>query len=110
MSMSKRVAVRIKQLETEDPLVMQLAQDGSEDTEYVEMLNTVENGATNLPENSELRQLSSHRDRLSVVTLSLFARLIVRDETEILIPRPLRPKMMDILHFTHKGTSGSRRF
>ena len=67
------------------------------------MLNAVENDTTNLPEDSELKQLASYRDRLFAVTLSGGARLIVRDESEILIMKPLRPKMIDILHFTHSG-------
>ena len=37
MSMNKRAAIRLKQLETEDPLVVQLAEDGGEDMEFVEM-------------------------------------------------------------------------
>ena len=95
--------VRSKQLETEDPLVVQLEEDSGEDIEHVEMLNALEKDTTNLPENSELKQLASYRDRLSVVILSGRARLIVRDELEILILKPLRPKVLDIQHFTHSG-------
>ena len=80
---------------------MQLVEEGGDDIEYVEMLNTVENDTTNLPENSELKQLGSYRDRLSVVTLSGGARLIIRDKTEILIPKRSRPKMIEILNFRH---------
>ena len=81
--------------------MMQLAEDSSEYKEYVEMLNAVEINTTNLLKNSELRQLASYRDRLSVEILSSFAS--VTDETEKFIPRPLRPKMMDILHFINNG-------
>ena len=77
-----RAAVRLKQLETEDPLVVQLAEDGREDIEYVEMLNAVESCYTSkLPENSEVKQLASYRDRLSV------SNPITRTE----------------IHFTHSG-------
>ena len=87
--MSKRAAVRLKQLETEDPLVMQLTEDSGEDMVNVQMLNAMENDTTNMPENSELKQLENYRDRLSIVTLSGGARLIDRKETEILILKPL---------------------
>ena len=40
-------------------------------------------------------------DRMSVVTLDAGTRLIVKDETEILIPKCLRKQMEDILHFSH---------
>ena len=65
--MSKRAVVRIKQIETEDLLVMHLAEDSREDTEYVEMLNAVKNDTTTLPQNSEPRQLSIYKDRLGKV-------------------------------------------
>ena len=61
----------------------------------------MEKDITNLLENSELKQLAIYRDRLSVVTLSGGARLIIRDKTEILIPKRLRPKMIEILNFRH---------
>ena len=41
--MSKRASVRQKQLEEEDPLVIEIAEEGSIDIEYLEMLNTLEN-------------------------------------------------------------------
>ena len=55
MSMSKRATVRSKQLETEDPLVIQLAKKNGEDMEYIEMLNAIENDTKNLPADCELK-------------------------------------------------------
>ena len=40
--MSTRKALRAKQLEKEDPLVLQVAELGSENEEYVNMLNYLE--------------------------------------------------------------------
>ena len=40
------------------------------------------------------------RDKLSIVTLSVGTRLIVKDETEILILKTLREEMIRISHFT----------
>ena len=42
MTLSTRNALRSKQLEKEDPLVLQLSYLGSEDEEYVNMLNCFE--------------------------------------------------------------------
>ena len=42
MTLSTGRAMRAKQLEKEDPLVIQLADLGSEDEEYVNMLNFLE--------------------------------------------------------------------
>ena len=38
---------------------------------------------------------------MSIVTLDPGTRLIVKDESERLIPRKLMEKMLDILHYTH---------
>ena len=41
MTISTRKALRAKQVETEDPLVAQLAEIGAEDPEYIDMLKAV---------------------------------------------------------------------
>ena len=40
--MSKRALIRQKQLEEEDPLVIKIAEEGSKDIEYLDMLNSLE--------------------------------------------------------------------
>ena len=40
---SKRAAIRKKQLEMEDPLVMKIAEEGNLELEHLEMLNKIEN-------------------------------------------------------------------
>ena len=42
-------------------------------------------------------------DQMSVINLDSGTRLIVKDETEILIPKCLRKQMEDILHFSHSA-------
>ena len=66
------------------------------------MLNTLKTitETKDLPEDYEIRQLSGCRNKLSIVTLTVGTRLIVKDETEILIPKTLREEMMRILHLT----------
>ena len=70
--MSKRVTVRAKQLEQEDPLVLNIAEAGNLDVEYLSMLNSLENKieSKNLPRDCELRQLSGCRNEMSLVELS----------------------------------------
>ena len=74
---SKRVAIRNKQLETEEPLVKKVIWI----LEYLEMLNKIENDTEiqNLPLDSEKRQLLVLRNRMPVVTLDVGTRLIVKN-------------------------------
>jgi hypothetical protein len=103
LPMSKRATVRAKQLEQEDPLVLNIAEEGNLDVEYLSMMNSLENKreTKDLPVDSELRQLSGCRNEMSLVELSNGTRLIVKNETEILIPKSLRAEMLRILHLTH---------
>ena len=70
---------------------MKLAEEGKLDLEYLEMLNDIENDTVtqDLPLESEIRKLSGYRNTLSVVILPAGTRLIVKEETEILIPKKL---------------------
>ena len=43
------------------------------------------------------------------MTLRIGTRLIVKNETEILIPKTFREEMMKILHFTHIGEAAMLR-
>ena len=81
-------------------MVMKIAEEANMNLEYLEMLNTIENDTQtqDLPLNSKIGQLLSLRNRMSVVTLDAGTRLIVKDESEILIPRQLMEKMLNISH------------
>ena len=74
MSLSTRRALRVKQLEREDPLVAQLADLGSEDAAYVIMLNSLEDENYDIPKDSELRSISGYKNNLAVITLDFGAR------------------------------------
>ena len=56
MSLSTRKALRAKQLEREDPLVAQLGELGSEDEEYISMLNSLEDEDYRLTIDSKLNK------------------------------------------------------
>ena len=105
LPMSKRATVRAKQLEQDDPLVVNIAEEGNVDVEYLAMMNNIENKveSKDLSMDSELRQLSGCRDQISLVQLDNGTRLIVKNEGEILIPKSMRTEMMRVLHLTHSG-------
>ena len=101
MTMSSRRALRAKQVETEDPLVAQLAETGAEDPEYIDMVKAVQDENFDIPKESELKKIKDHKQNLSVVTLESGHKLIIRNDCEILVPRKAREKMCQTLHFTH---------
>ena len=61
---------------------MTIAEEGSINIEYLEMLNALENNTEtkDLPDDNELRQLSGCRDQVSIATLKAGTRLIVKNE------------------------------
>ena len=105
LNLSKRATVRQKQLEHDDPLVLNIANEGNIDLEYLRMMNHIENKVelSDLPANSELRKVSGGLNNLALVELENGTRLIVKDETEILIPISMREEMVRILHMTHQA-------
>ena len=89
-------------MEKSDPLVQNITEEANLDYEYVEMLNYIE-GDTDFKDidtNCELRLMKEDLPHMSVITLDSGNRLIVKNESKILIPKCLRKQMMDILHFS----------
>ena len=76
-------------MEKSDPLVQKIAEDVNLDPEYLEMMNYIESDTEDKDSapDCELKIMKDSRDRMSLVTLEGGNRLIVRDETEILIPK-----------------------
>ena len=86
-----------------DPLVQKIAEEANLDYDYVEMLNYIESDTDfkDIDTNSELKLMKNDLPHMSVITLDSGNRLIVKNESEILIPKSLRKQMMDILNFSH---------
>ena len=63
--------MRTKQLEMDDPLVENIANEGNLDVEYLAMMNQIENKTESryISEDCELKQLSGCRDQLSLVEM-----------------------------------------
>ena len=106
LPMSQNAEVYQKELEVSDPLVERIAEIGGIDFEYVEILQNLENRTDykHLPGSSELRMIRDSLPRLGLVELDSGARLVVRDSTEILIPKTARKEIIRILHLTHAAT------
>ena len=56
-----------------------------------------------LPQDCELRQLAASREEIKVIQLGRGLRLIVRDDSEILVPQSARQRMMENLHLFQSG-------
>ena len=100
MTLSTRRALRAKQVEKEDPLVLQIGEHGSEDAEYVDMMNCLETEDYNFAPD-ELKNISKYKTDLSVINLENGRGIIVRNGCEISIPKPIHKTMLSTLHFTH---------
>ena len=92
MTISTRKALRAKQVEIEDPLVAKLAETGAEDPDYIEMIKTVQEADFNIPKENEIKKIKDHKLCLSIITLESGHKLIVRNDSEILVPRQAREK------------------
>ena len=78
-------------MEKNNLLVQKIVEQASIDPEYVEMMNYLESDTEfkDIDKNCELKFMKESMDRMSVINLDSGTRLIVKDETEILIPRCL---------------------
>ena len=105
--MKKKAEEYRKQLEIQDPLVQRVGDLlAGAVTDYVEMLSNIENRAAfkHLPENSELKLVDDSIPRLGIVELDNGSRLIVRDGSEIQVPKHAREELIKVLHKTHSAT------
>ena len=68
------------------------------------MLHHIENRSLKLTRRFELQPIHDSIPRLGIVELENGTRLIVRDASEILIPRPSREEFIKKLHLTHAAT------
>ena len=80
--------------------MLQIGEHGSEDAEYVDMVNCLETEDYNFaPE--ELKDISKYKTDLSVINIENGTGLVVRNGCEILVPKPLSERLLSTLHFTH---------
>ena len=90
-------------MEILDPLVERIAEEANLDPDYIEMLNILEADVPyeEIDHQSDLKMLKKDLPHMSIITFDSGDRLIVKNETEILIPKCQRSHMVDILHMSH---------
>ena len=79
-----------------------MAQVGSLDTNYLDMMKLVEDriAPKNLPVDCELKQIEGTLSELRVVVMSTGDRILCKGEA-VYVPSSLRSHMVDVLHLTH---------
>ena len=100
LPISKKAAIRRKQVECQDPLVLELGGIGSQCESYLQCLNYLENRTpvSEMTPDCELRQLSGGINSLSVRVLDNGTRIAIKDDCEILVPGKMCARMMEQLH------------
>ena len=90
-------------MEKLDPLVERIAEEANLDPDYIEMLNILEADVPyeKINAQSDLKMLKNDLPHMSIITFDSGDRLIVKNETEILVPKCQRSHMVDILHMSH---------
>ena len=75
------------------------------DPDYIEMMNYIENDTdfNDISPDCELKQMGEFMDMMSIVALDAGNRLIVKEETEILISMSQRKQIIETLHFSHSA-------
>jgi hypothetical protein len=109
--MSKRASIYVKHLEVLNPIVVELAQIGARDRAYVNMLNDVENGVNqkDLSQDSELKRVEGSLAHLRLVTLPDGNRLIVKNGSQVFIPKSERKRILETIHLDHMSDQGMIR-
>ena len=100
---SKKASIRAKQLEIMDPLVVELAQIGAGEPEYVAMCSDVEHRVhpKDLHPDSELKIIEGCLAHIGVTTLPDGKRLLVKNECEVLVPKSERNRLLNMIHLDH---------
>ena len=100
----KKVAIK-SPVECDDPWVQDLAVSAMTDADYMAMVSHIGLGTEidEMPQEYELSKLSSCYKELSTLTLKGGKTLILRDNSEIMVPKSERENILQIAHQTHLG-------
>ena len=85
-------------VETQDPLVVKLAEAGEADPDYVNLIKFISSDISNDSSYSDCKSILPF---LSVTELEGGKLIVVKDSHEVLVPKAERKKLVDSLHFTH---------
>ena len=100
---SRSLSTKEAGLEIKNPLVHWISVEGEQDDDYHEMIKCINDNdpARGVSASSEMKNMESFCNLLSVKELSNNKMIIVNDGTEVLIPKNLRKEMIQRLHYTH---------
>ena len=98
-------------LEPVDPRLEKMADNALLDMEYQTMIKYIleETPLHELDRSGELFKLSSERQYLGVWTFSNGSRLVVKNSSEVVVPKGDRQEVLDELHATHMGVEGMKK-
>ena len=98
-------------LQPVDIRLEKMAERAAEDQEYQEMIKYLEEETPHeeMNQSSEMFGMNGEREYLGVVKLSNGFKLIVKNESEVLIPRGERDAILQELHSTHLSASGMKK-
>ena len=84
--------------------MVKLAETGAEDPEYLDIVKAVQEENWNLDKENEIKKIKDHKSSLSITTLESGQKLIIKDDSEILVPKQARQGICNTLQFTHHST------
>ena len=81
------------------------------DMDYQRMIEDIleEKALHELDRDGELFKLSSERQYLGVLTFRNGSRLVVKNSSEVVVPKDERKEILDELHSTHMGVEGMKK-
>ena len=110
--LKKVKSVKTSKIEEDDEWVEYLGNVAMTDADYLSMIHHLEAGSEKeeISKECELSSMHNHLSRLSVHTLKGGQVLILRDNTEILIPNKERNNILNLAHAeNHRGVEAMTR-
>ena len=112
----KAIEARIKTIRTsnkppqeDDPWVEYLGKVAMSDPDYINIVHHIESGTeiNDIDKECELSKLHNFMEKLSVITLKGGESLILKDNTQIMIPKKERKNILHLAHANnHRGYDG----
>ena len=107
----RTVRAQEQNLEPVDPRLEKMADNALMDNEYQTMIRNIleETPLHELDRSGELFKMGSERQYLGVWTFSNGSKLVVKNSSEVVVPKGDRQEVLDELHATHMGVEGMKK-
>ena len=109
MQKLKKIRTSKKPTEEYDPWVEHLGKVAMTDQDYISIIHNIKSGTEfkNNDKECELSKFHKFQDNLSVITLKGGESLVLKDNSEILVPKKERENILNIAYAnTHRGYDG----